>query len=196
LVGNPSHVFQEWVSHPALDSYWEAFRPATADFTRLNLPILTLTGSYDDDQPGALHYYREHVRNASASAAAKHYLVIGPWDHFGTLAPRPQFGGLTVGPAALVDILGLHVQWYDWIMRGGSRPSFLQKNVAIGPFAKIRDCVILAFGDELAFAIEPCRRILESKLKGVAAGEVFAVGAERERAVVRLLPAEVTGRVR
>ena len=53
----------------------------------MDFPVLTATGFFDDDQPGALHYYRNHVAHAPAAAAAQHYLVIGPWDHGGTQYP-------------------------------------------------------------------------------------------------------------
>jgi putative CocE/NonD family hydrolase len=84
---------------------------------------------YDANQLGALTYYRQHLRSGSPSACARHYLVIGPWDHAGTRIPKTTFCGLTVGPASLVDLPALHVQWYDWTMRNGPRPPFLQRNV-------------------------------------------------------------------
>jgi uncharacterized protein len=129
-VGYASSSFQEWLSHPEDDSYWDAFKPSSKDYSQLRLPILTLTGSYDDDQPGALHYYREHIRNAPPAEASKHFLVIGPWDHAGTLAPRTEFGGVVVGKEASIDILQLHLDWYAWVMRGGAKPNFLEKRVA------------------------------------------------------------------
>ena len=33
----------------------------------MNFPVLTATGFFDDDQPGALRYYRDHVKNAPAA---------------------------------------------------------------------------------------------------------------------------------
>jgi hypothetical protein len=34
------------------------------------------------------------------------------------------------GPAALVDLPKLHLDWYAWTMQGGPRPDFLKKHVA------------------------------------------------------------------
>jgi putative CocE/NonD family hydrolase len=130
MVGNPSPIFQEWVSHPTQDAYWDSFKPSREEFAALDLPILTLTGSYDVDQPGALYFYREHLRHASERAAARHYLVIGPWDHLRTLAPSAEFAGLKFGAESLVDMLGLHLEWYDWTLKSGPQPAFLQKRVA------------------------------------------------------------------
>ena len=99
-------------------------------YAKLSIPILTITGSYDADQPGALFHYREHMNHGSADAREKHHLVIGPWDHAGTRTPRATFGGLTFGPASLVDLPKLHLDWYAWTMQSGPRPEFLQKRVA------------------------------------------------------------------
>ncbi|MGH8178589.1 MAG: CocE/NonD family hydrolase [Steroidobacter sp.] len=130
LLGNPSPIFQEWLAHPSLDAYWDSYNPTAEQYAKLSIPILTITGSYDDDQPGALEHYRQHMKVANAEARARHYLVIGPWDHPGTRTPQAQFGGLTFGPASLVDLPKLHLDWYAWTMQGGPKPQFLQKNVA------------------------------------------------------------------
>jgi putative CocE/NonD family hydrolase len=129
-VGNPSGVFQEWIAHPEPDAFWDAFNPTPEQYGKIDIPILTITGSYDDDQPGALEHYRQHMRNAGAGARARHHLVIGPWDHAGTRNPRAEFGGLRVGPASLIDMDALHLEWYAWTMQSGPHPAFLKNRVA------------------------------------------------------------------
>jgi hypothetical protein len=130
IVRTPSATLQEWLSHPEPDPYWDAYNPTAAQYARIDIPILTITGSYDDDQPGALKHYEEHLRNALPSARAKHYLVIGPWDHFGTRTPLREFGGLQFSWASLIDIPRLHLDWYAWTMNDGPKPPFLKKPVA------------------------------------------------------------------
>jgi len=129
-VGNPSPLLQEWLSHPDLDSYWDAFGPTDAEFARIQIPILTITGMYDGDQSGALAFYVRHRANASASAFSRHFLIIGPWDHSGTRTPKAEVGGLKFGPASLVDLPKLHLEWYAYTMSDGPKPAFLQKPVA------------------------------------------------------------------
>lgn len=129
-VGAPSPTFQQWISHPTIDGYWDRYNPSAEQYAKLSIPILTITGSYDDDQPGALTHYREYMKHTSPEGRQRHFLVIGPWDHAGTHAPNPRVGGLTFGPASLVDLLKLHVDWYRWTMQGQPRPEFLQKQVA------------------------------------------------------------------
>jgi uncharacterized protein len=130
VCGDPSSLFQEWLAHPHRDEYWDRYSPAAADYAKLTLPILTITGAYDGDQVGALHYYRGHMKNAPPQAQAGHYLVIGPWDHAGCGTPAAEFGGLKFGSASLVDMRKLLREWYAWTLRDGPRPGFLQKNVA------------------------------------------------------------------
>ncbi len=130
LLGCPSMVFQEWISHPRMDGYWDGYNPAPQDYAGLELPILTITGIYDADQPGALEHYREHMRHGSHDARSRHYLVIGPWHHAGTRTPLRSFAGVEFGEASLVDLGALHRQWYAWTMQDGPRPEFLQKQVA------------------------------------------------------------------
>jgi len=130
FVGNPSTIFQEWVSHPDLDAYWDAYNPTAQQYAQLQLPILTITGMYDDDQPGALAHYRDYMQAASAEGRARHFLVIGPWDHPGTRTPKQEFLGLKFGPASLVDLPQLHLDWYRYTMENGPKPEFLRKAVA------------------------------------------------------------------
>lgn len=130
IAGDRGATFAEWMKHPHRDKYWDDHVPSADEYAALDVPILTITGSYDGDQPGALTYYREHMRHGSPGAKASHYLVIGPWDHDGTVIPAAAFGGLTFAPAALVDLNRLHVDWYNWTMNGGSRPGFLADKVA------------------------------------------------------------------
>ena len=108
-LGNPSASFQLWIGHPHPDGYWDSYNPSSEQYARLSIPILTITASHDDDQPGALTHYREYMKNASPEARARHYLVIGPWDHAGTRTPNAKVGGLTFGPASLVDLSKLHL---------------------------------------------------------------------------------------
>ena len=129
-LGGEQPVLREWIRHPAVDSYLDAMTPSAEQFKALTIPILTITGSYDDDQPGALEYYRDYMRAASAAQRAQHFLIIGPWDHAGTRTPRSTVGGVEFGPASLLDLPQLHLDWYRWTMAGGAKPAFLKNSVA------------------------------------------------------------------
>jgi uncharacterized protein len=130
FVGNPSVNFQRILKHPTADAYYDAMLPMREQFQKIALPILTITGQYDGDELGALAYYRDHLANASSQARAKHFLVIGPWDHAGTRTPTDEVAGVKFGPRAIVDLNDLHRQWYDWTMKAGPKPGFLKNQVA------------------------------------------------------------------
>jgi hypothetical protein len=130
FIGNPSVNFQRVVKHPTPDAYYDAMVPTSAQFQKITVPVLTITAQYDGDELGALTYYRDHVANTTPDARAKHFLLIGPWDHAGTRTPTDEVGGVKFGPAAVIDLNDLHRQWYDWTMKKGSRPDFLKNRVA------------------------------------------------------------------
>ena len=130
IVGNPSPTFQMWVSHPAVDSVWQSLAISPEQYRAIHIPILTITGSYDGDQAGAFAYYLNHMKYGNEEAKAKHYLIIGPWDHAGTRTPKKDVGGLTFGDASLLDMNKLHTEWYDWTLKNGSKPEFLKQRVA------------------------------------------------------------------
>jgi putative CocE/NonD family hydrolase len=130
LIGNPSKNFQRILKHPMVDAYYDAMLPSREQFQKITQPILTITGQYDGDELGALTFYRDHMANASPEARAKHFLIIGPWDHAGTRTPTDEVAGVKFGPGAIVDLNDLHRQWYDWTMKAGPRPPFLKNQVA------------------------------------------------------------------
>jgi predicted acyl esterase len=130
FVGNPSVNFQRVLKHPTVDAYYDAMVPTRQQFQKITIPVLTITAQYDGDELGALAYYRDHLANASSEARAKHFLVIGPWDHAGTRTPTDEVGGVKFGPGAVIDLNDLHRQWYDWTMKNGPRPEFLKNQVA------------------------------------------------------------------
>lgn len=126
LSGNPSPIWQRWTDHPMLDAFWDAPSPTDEQFAKIDIPVLSITGMYDDAQLGTLEFRRRHYERAPAGALEHHYTVVGPWTHAGTRAPNALVGGLDFGPESLVDMKKLHLEWYDSTMKGGKRPAFLQ----------------------------------------------------------------------
>jgi putative CocE/NonD family hydrolase len=115
-LGHTLPLWREWLEHPRLDDYWRELRLTTDDFRRIELPVLHITGWYDDDQPGALFLHAGMCEHSPR--AADQHLVIGPWDHRGTRTPAQSFGGVDFGPAALEDIAELHRRWFDHWLKG------------------------------------------------------------------------------
>ncbi|MDN5287092.1 MAG: hydrolase, CocE/NonD family [Mucilaginibacter sp.] len=127
IDGTPNPSLQRWLQHPSFDKFWQDQVPYQADFAKINIPVLSVTGYYDDGQISAMHYLQEHLKYNSK---ANHYLIIGPYDHFGA-----QRGGIPVlrdypvDPIAIISTRNITFQWFDYILKGGKKPAILQDKV-------------------------------------------------------------------
>lgn len=127
ISGKPSKIFQRWLDHPGYDQYWQNMIPYKEEFANINIPILTTTGYYDDDQIGALYYYKEHHKY---NKNAEHYLVIGPYTHAGAQSfGFTYLNGNPIDPTARISIDDLAFSWFDYILKGGKKPELLKDKV-------------------------------------------------------------------
>ena len=126
--GTPNKWLQRWLDHPAYDEYWQAKVPYNNDFSKINIPVLTVTGYYDDGQQSALYYLKQHYKY---NRRANHYLVIGPYSHFGAGSVRkePVLNGYAIDPIAQLDTPELTFEWFDYVMRGGKKPALLKDKI-------------------------------------------------------------------
>lgn len=127
--GQKLSLMKMWLDHVGDRAFNLAAEPKREDFARMNFPVLTATGFFDDDQQGALRYYRRYMAYASPEAASKHFLIIGPWDHLGTQHPAKDIEGLTIPDSAVIDMDKLRADWYDWVLGRGPRPDLLRDRI-------------------------------------------------------------------
>jgi uncharacterized protein len=130
VFGGNQPALREWAAHPEIDAFYDAQVASSEQMRALDIPILTVTGAYDTQQPGSLAWYKSYMQVASPEQRARHFLIIGPWDHAGTRTPKSEVGGVKFGNASLVDRPKLDVDWYQWTMANGPKPDFLKKPVA------------------------------------------------------------------
>jgi putative CocE/NonD family hydrolase len=134
IDGTPNPFFDRWLDHPSYDSYWQGMIPYKKEFARIDIPVLTTTGYYDDGQIGALYYFIQH---SQYRPGAEHYLLIGPYDHirgqrgtFGRLGiPLTVLRGYETDPVAQIDLGELRYHWFDFVFRGGPKPAILKDKV-------------------------------------------------------------------
>ena len=128
IDGMSNPVFQEWISHPGYDDFWQQMIPYQDEFAHIDIPILTTTGYYDDGQRGAMYYYTEHLKH---NPGAEHYLLIGPYDHWGAQSvPSANLRGYEIDTVAAIHIRdGLVFDWFDYILKGKEKPSILKDKV-------------------------------------------------------------------
>ncbi len=129
LAGHPSPIFQRWLSHPSYDAYWQAMVPFGAQFARIRIPVLSITGYYASGEIGSTYYFNQQLK---ANPKANHTLIIGPWTD-GSIdnGPMPELRGLAVDPVAQLDLDDLRYQWFDQIFRRGPWPAFIKGRVNV-----------------------------------------------------------------
>ncbi|MCF0055250.1 CocE/NonD family hydrolase [Dyadobacter sp. CY356] len=127
IDGTDNPWLQKWLSHPDYDDYWQSMVPYKKDFKNINIPVLTITGYYDDGQVSALEYLREHYK---FNPGAEHYLIIGPYDHFGAQrGGSADLRGYKVDSLALINTRQITFQWLDYVLKGGKKPELLKDKI-------------------------------------------------------------------
>ncbi len=122
VMGRSMRLYREFVTNPLMTDYWKRIQFTPADFAKIKIPTLTVTGWFDGDQPGALFYWRQLMEHAPNRE--QHFLVAGPWDHAQTfLGGATKMGGLEFSPESVVDTKALHADYFDWCLKQ-SKPRF------------------------------------------------------------------------
>jgi uncharacterized protein len=127
LEGRPDAVFQRWLNHPDYDGFWQKMTPQKEEFAKIDIPLLTTTGYWDDDQLGAMYYYQQyHLWNKNPN----YYLIMGPYDHGGSQwFPSNELEGYTIDSLARIPIIDIVFQWFDHVLKDSSLPAILQDRV-------------------------------------------------------------------
>ena len=127
IEGKPDYIFQRWLKHPGYDNYWQNMTPQKEEYSKINIPVFTITGYWDDDQLGAMYYYKQHnLWNKNAND----YLLIGPYDHSGSQGhPSKTLEGYKIDSVANISISKIVFKWMDYILKDSSRPAILKDRV-------------------------------------------------------------------
>lgn len=114
-LGRTNTAWREWLAHDTFDDYWQRMS-LIGHFQHIAVPALHVTGWFDNDQWGALHFW--HGMVTESPAAERQWLLVGPWDHGGTRRPAQQYGGLDFGPESVVDTDAVHLRFFDYWLKG------------------------------------------------------------------------------
>jgi uncharacterized protein len=83
-AGRDIGFFNDWVSHPERDAYWQAI-DGERRWATTRAPVLLMAGWFDPFLPGQLSDFTR-IRAAAAPHAVEHTrLIIGPWAHASSL---------------------------------------------------------------------------------------------------------------
>ncbi|WP_250634352.1 CocE/NonD family hydrolase [Pinirhizobacter soli] len=134
IDGSPNPTFNQWLSHPSYDSYWQGMIPYRKEFSRVTIPVLLVAGYYYGGPGAAIYYFQQLEKYAPTS---EHYLLIGPYHHLGA-----QYGvldeqgnlidtlaGLSVDPVAQLDMYEVRYAWFDYVFKRAPRPALLGDKV-------------------------------------------------------------------
>ncbi|MFL5806926.1 MAG: CocE/NonD family hydrolase [Roseiflexaceae bacterium] len=115
-AGRYSQQWREDLAHEQLDDYWRVI--AYQDkFERVAVPVLHISGWYDDELIGTpLNYIGMVAQAATPAARAGQKLLIGPWGHQANKTAK--IGEVDFGPDALIDLNGYQLRWFDRWLKG------------------------------------------------------------------------------
>ena len=114
-MGRPNRLWKEEVEHSKLDSWWEDLRYQNK-FDRVRVPVLNISGWYDDEQVGTPLNFMGVTKNGSADVRRSQKLLVGPWPH--AINSSTKLGTLDFGPTAVIDMNAAWLRWYDYWLKG------------------------------------------------------------------------------
>jgi hypothetical protein len=110
-AGFVSPNWREEVRHTTLDEWWEPVRYQHR-IGELDLPVLHISGWYDDEQIGT----PANFAAMTAAGRAGQRLLMGPWGH--AVNTTQKLGEIDFGPDALIDLDAYVLAFLDEHVRG------------------------------------------------------------------------------
>ena len=121
-AGFIGRYWREDLAHlPADTAYWERYAYQHR-LGELDLPVLHVSGWYDDVQPGTLiNFARMSAVAGSERSRRGQRLVVGPWDHELTHRRPRRLGDIDFGPEAeAFDLPAYELRWLDHYLAGAA----------------------------------------------------------------------------
>ena len=102
--------FLEGLKHQTFDNYWERISYQNK-FHLLNIPVLHISGWYDDEQIGTFINF-VGMKNGSATEFSRENqsMLIGPWGH--EVNKDRKLGNLDFGPDSVIDLRKVELDWF------------------------------------------------------------------------------------
>ena len=113
-TGRRSEHWREEFRHTYLDDWWKHICYQDK-FDQIDLPVLHISGWYDDEQIGTPLNFRRMTEGVEPD---KHHqkLLMGPWPH--QINKSTQIGDFNFGADALMDMHNYQLQWFDYWLKG------------------------------------------------------------------------------
>ena len=115
-AGRQLPAWKQECEHPWLDAYWQPLCYQNR-FAEINLPVLHISGWYDDEQVGTPRNFIGMTRQAPSDFARAHQrLLMGPWGH--AINSTQKLGEVDFGAAAIIDLRLAQLDWFDRHLKG------------------------------------------------------------------------------
>jgi len=115
-AGRYNANWRDNIEHPQLDEYWDPLCYQNK-FAQLDVPVLHISGWYDDEQIGTpLNYIGMTTRGAQDAARASQRLLMGPWGH--VVNSESKLGEIDFGPQSLIDMRAEELRWFNRWLKG------------------------------------------------------------------------------
>jgi putative CocE/NonD family hydrolase len=103
------------IDHPGISDWWDPLM-YQSKFDKVNVPVMNVSGWYDDEQAGAtMNYVGMKARGPQAVRDAQK-LLMGPWPH--AVNTSTKLGGIDFGTNAVIDLSGYELRWFDRWLKG------------------------------------------------------------------------------
>jgi len=110
-TGKSIHFWKSFFAHPTYDDYWKVV-DYERHWDKVDIPVLHISGWYDDDQPGTFRNFTAMRRLARKGQK----LLVGPWPH--AINSVTKMGILDFGPSSKIDLQGTLLRWFDRWLKG------------------------------------------------------------------------------
>jgi putative CocE/NonD family hydrolase len=115
-AGLDSPYWRQVVDHPGIDQWWDPLIYQNK-YERVRVPIMHISGWYDDEQAGAtMNYIGMTTKAASPELRHNQKLLMGPWPH--AVNSTTHLGDIEFGPTAVIDLNLYELRWFDYWLKG------------------------------------------------------------------------------
>ncbi|MFC4619589.1 CocE/NonD family hydrolase [Camelliibacillus cellulosilyticus] len=115
-LGKSLPAWREEYEHPYLDDWWKEISYQKS-YNKIDLPVLHVSGWYDDELVGTPLNFVGMTKEAPSEAARRNQkLLVGPWIH--QINTSSKIGDIDFGPDAIIDLKGYQLRWFDRWLKG------------------------------------------------------------------------------
>lgn len=115
-TGRSMPKWREEFEHTTFDDWWKHISYQQS-FDQIDLPVLHISGWYDDEQIGTpLNFIGMTQHGATEHARRNQKLLMGPWPH--NVNASTKLGEIDFGPESLIDLRGYQLRFFDQWLKG------------------------------------------------------------------------------